>query len=87
MSASQAADSFQSQAPSETKPTAVIEGLYSVSAAGPTVKLFRARELCESRGGRPGLPVPNKPDGFCGRQATLKRKLVQPCLYFLFCFC
>ena len=21
----------------------------------------RAQELCESRGGRPGLPVPNKP--------------------------
>ena len=30
--------------------------------------------VCESRGGRPGLPVPNKPDGFCGRKATLKRK-------------
>ena len=27
----------------------------------------RAQELCESRGGRPGLPVPNKPCGFCGR--------------------
>ena len=25
-------------------------------------------ELCESRGGRPGLPVPNKPDGVCGRK-------------------
>ena len=22
---------------------------------------IRAQELCESRGGRPGLPVPNKP--------------------------
>ena len=22
---------------------------------------------CESRGCRPGLPVPNKPYGFCGR--------------------
>ena len=28
----------------------------------------RAQELCESRGGRPGLPVPNKRDGFCGRK-------------------
>ena len=27
------------------------------------------QELCESRGGRPGLPVPNKPYGFCGRKA------------------
>ena len=27
---------------------------------------FGAQELCESRGGRPGLPVPNKPYGLCG---------------------
>ena len=33
--------------------------------------------LCESGGGRPGLPVPNKPDGFCGRTATLKLKRVR----------
>ena len=33
----------------------------------------RAQELCESRGDRPGLPVPNTPDGFCGCKATLKR--------------
>ena len=26
---------------------------------------------CESRGGRPGLPVPINPYGFCGRKATL----------------
>ena len=32
---------------------------------------FRARELCESRGDRPGLPVPNGPYGLCGRRATL----------------
>ena len=25
--------------------------------------IFRAQELCESGGGRPGLPVPNKPYG------------------------
>ena len=31
----------------------------------------RALELCESRGGRPGLPVPNKPYGFSGRKAPL----------------
>ena len=30
-----------------------------------------AQELCQSRGGRPGLPVPNSPCGFCGRKATL----------------
>ena len=27
--------------------------------------------MCESRGGRPGLPVPNNPYGLCGRKATL----------------
>ena len=32
---------------------------------------FRDQELCESRGGRPGLPVPNSPYGLCGRKATL----------------
>ena len=29
------------------------------------------RKLCESRGSRPGLPVPNSPYGLCGRKATL----------------
>ena len=37
---------------------------------------IRAQELCESRGGRPGLPVPNtklvnSPYGLCGRKVTL----------------
>ena len=35
--------------------------------------LNKAQELCESRGGRPGLPVPNSPYGFCGRKATLNK--------------
>ena len=30
----------------------------------------RAQEMCESGGGRPGLPVPNSPYGLCGREAT-----------------
>ena len=30
----------------------------------------RVQELCESRGGRPGLTVHNSPYGFCGRKAT-----------------
>ena len=38
---------------------------------GPT-----AQELCESRGGRPGLPVPIYPYGLCGRKATLKDRKV-----------
>ena len=33
--------------------------------------LFRAQELCESRGGRPGLLVPNSLYGLCGRKPTL----------------
>ena len=32
-----------------------------------------AQELCESQGGRPGLPVPNGPYGLRGRKATLCR--------------
>ena len=35
----------------------------------------RVQELCESRGDRPGLPVPNSPYGFCGREATLNSNL------------
>ena len=39
-------------------------------ALRPTSALFvgrvRAQELCESRGGRPELPVPNSPRGLCG---------------------
>ena len=34
----------------------------------------RAQKLCENRGGRPGLPVPNNPDVFCGRKGTLNWK-------------
>ena len=26
------------------------------------------------RGGRPGLPVPNSPHGFCGRKATSEKE-------------
>ena len=37
-----------------------------------TINVFpRARQLCEGRGDRPGLPVPNSPYGLCGRKATL----------------
>ena len=40
---------------------------------------IRAQELCESRGGRPGLPVPNNPYGLCGRTATLNLNSI--CLF------
>ena len=35
----------------------------------------RGQELFESRGGRPGLPVPNSPYALCGRKATLNLNL------------
>ena len=44
---------------------------FLAKAAWPTYPYVRAQELCESRGGRPGLPVPSKPYGFCGRKAIL----------------
>ena len=40
--------------------------------SSPEADAVRAQELCsESRGDRPGLPVPNSPYGLCGRKATL----------------
>ena len=38
----------------------------------------RAQKLCESRGGCPGLPVPNGPYGLCGRKAILNLKVSEP---------
>ena len=32
---------------------------------------LRTEVLCESRGGRHGIPVPSSPYGLCGRKATL----------------
>ena len=37
---------------------------------------FRVQELCESGGGRPGLPVPNSPHGLCGRKAVFEWRSV-----------
>ena len=34
-----------------------------------------SQQLSESRGGRPGLPVPNKPYGICGRKAWRRKKI------------
>ena len=33
----------------------------------------RAQELCENRGGHPGLPVPNSPYHICGRKTTVNQ--------------
>ena len=39
-------------------------------------KRFRGQELCEGRGGRPGLLIrSNTPHGLCGRKATLEATL------------
>ena len=38
-------------------------------------KRFRAQELREGRGGRPGLLIRNSPHGLCGRKATLEATL------------
>ena len=35
-------------------------------------KLDSSQELRESRGGRPGLPIPNRAYGLCGRKTTLE---------------
>ena len=42
------------------------------------VRPLRAQELCESRGGRPGLPVPNSRYSLCGRKPTLEEEEVCP---------
>ena len=34
----------------------------------------RVQDLCESRGGHPGLPVPNSLHGLSGRKSSLKKK-------------
>ena len=39
--------------------------------------LFRAQELCESRGGSPWLPIHKKPYGFCG---TMRKRRIVFCL-------
>ena len=44
--------------------------------------MFRAQAVCEGPGGHPGLPVPNSPYGLCGREATLKRTLVDRMVSF-----
>ena len=38
----------------------------------------RAQALCESRGGRPGLPVANSPYGLCRRKATSVERTALP---------
>ena len=48
-----------------------LKRVFTIQATRVTSVRLKVQELCESRGGRPGLPVPNKPDGLCGRKETL----------------
>ena len=52
---------------------AVLGSPYGFCGRKATLNLnvSRAQELCGSRGGRPGLPVPNSLYGLCGRKVTL----------------
>ena len=47
---------------------------------------LRDPELCERRGGRPGLPDPNGPYGLCGRKATLNNHFLHPTPTFVCLF-
>ena len=51
-----------------TQPNLELRALYRLSYKGafPLEIQVRAQELCESGGGRHGLPVPNNPYGLCG---------------------
>ena len=40
------------------------------------IKTQESKELCERRGGRPKLPVPNSPYGLCGRERALEEVYV-----------
>ena len=43
----------------------------------PSSRDHRTRELCESRGGCPGLPIPNSPYGLSGHKVTELRSCVK----------
>ena len=70
---------FQSELRSRVKMEVVVLGFLSLTVLVVSVDAkkhcTRAQELCESRGGRPGLPVPNSPYGLCGHKATVNLKL------------
>ena len=49
----------------------LIVRMVSVDVKQHWTGIHRDQELCESLGGRPGLPVSGSPYGLCGRKATL----------------
>ena len=58
--------------------------VHFLSPADLSTVNLRAQELCENRGGRPGLSVPNSPYGLSGRNATLNLSLNLFFLSFFF---
>ena len=53
---------------------------YGLCGHKATLNMASVKELrrcVKSRGGRPGLPVPNSPYGLCGRKATLNMASVR----------
>ena len=67
-------DGFHRQAAMANCPSCFRERATDVISTACRKSSFRVQELCESRGGRPGRPVPNSPYGLCGRKATLDHK-------------
>ena len=62
-------------------------GVCACTEKGVSYRLavFRAQELCEGRGGRPGLSVPNIPYGLCGLTEEKEKKT--RCLHQAFQTC
>ena len=65
---------WTSWAPVPNKPTVSVDvKQHFIIITWAPRQSVRSQDLCKSRGGRPGLPVPNSPYGLYGRKATLNR--------------
>ena len=51
-----------------------LQSMFCGSGSMDTALTLRAQQLCENRGGRPEIPVPNSPSCLCGRKATLEEE-------------
>ena len=56
---------------SSDTPSDVYSELPMTQKASKDFRSFQSSGVCESRGSRPGLPVPDSPYGLRGREATL----------------
>ena len=63
-----------SRANFEEDSTIVLRNDVDYKARSPVYYTFSELRRCDSRGRRPGLPVPNSPYGLCGRKPTLNLK-------------